>query len=178
MSRSGDPRRPPSRIRIPTVRPGRDRDPAYAPRRLLYTRGRRPSSHKPRRDSMRPTARLFALLLLLAALAAPPRASAQDTANPFADLGLPEIAITATDTAFDGAPSELEAGRYVLSVANSSSSGDDAGVGFVRAPEGMTAAEVIGVMAGLSATPEAADGGATPAEEEGGAGAPSWYHET
>ena len=70
---------------------------------------------------MRPTARLFALLLLLAALAAPLRTSAQDTANPFADLGLPEIAITVTDTAFDGAPSELDAGRYVLSVTNSRS---------------------------------------------------------
>ena len=33
-------------------------------------------------------------------------------------------------------------------------------------------------MAGLSATPEAADGEATPADEEGGAGAPSWYYET
>ena len=127
---------------------------------------------------MRPTARLFAVLLLLAALAAPLRTSAQDTANPFAVLGLPEIAITVTDTAFDGAPSELEAGRYVLSVTNSSSSEDDAGVGFVQAPEGMTAAELIGFMASLSATPEAADGEAAPAEEEGGTGAPSWYYET
>jgi hypothetical protein len=127
---------------------------------------------------MRPTARLFVLLLLLAALAAPLSTSAQDTANPFADLGLPEIAITVTDTAFDGAPSELEAGRYVLSVTNSSSSEEDAGVGFVQAPEGMTAAELIGFMASLSATPEAADGEAAPAEEEGGTGAPSWYYET
>jgi hypothetical protein len=127
---------------------------------------------------MRPTARLVVLLLLLAALAAPLRTSAQDTANPFADLGLPEIAITVTDTAFDGAPSELEAGRYVLSVTNSSSSEEDAGVGFVQAPEGMTAAELIGFMASLSATPEAADGEAAPAEEEGGTGAPSWYYET
>ena len=127
---------------------------------------------------MRPTARLFAVLLLLAALAAPLRTSAQDTANPFADLGLPEIAITVTDTAFDGAPSELEAGRYVLSVTNSRSSEEDAGVGFVQAPEGMTVAELIGFMASLSATPEAADGEAAPAEEEGGRGAPSWYYET
>jgi hypothetical protein len=127
---------------------------------------------------MRPTARLFAVLLLLAALAAPLRTSAQDTANPFAVLGLPEIAITVTDTAFDGAPSELEAGRYVLSVTNSRSSEEDAGVGFVQAPEGMTAAELIGFMASLSATPEAADGEAAPAEEEGGTGAPSWYYET
>jgi len=127
---------------------------------------------------MRPTARLFALLLLLAAVAAPLRTSAQDPASPFADLGLPEIAITVTDTAFDGAPSELEAGRYVLSVTNSSSSEEDAGVGFVQAPEGMTAAELIGFMASLSATPEAADGEAAPAEEEGGTGAPSWYYET
>jgi hypothetical protein len=127
---------------------------------------------------MRPTARLVVLLLLLAALAAPLRTSAQDTANPFADLGLPEIAITVTDTAFDGAPSELEAGRYVLSVTNSSSSEEDAGVGFVQAPEGMTAAELTGFMASLSATPEAADGEAAPAEEEGGTGAPSWYYET
>ena len=127
---------------------------------------------------MRPTARLFAVLLLLAALAAPLRTSAQDTANPFAGLGLPEIAITVTDTAFDGAPSELEAGRYVLSVTNSSSSEEDAGIGFVQAPEGMTAAELIGFMASLSATPEAADGEAAPAEEEGGTGAPSWYYET
>jgi hypothetical protein len=127
---------------------------------------------------MRPTARLFAVLLLLAALAAPLRTSAQDTANPFADLGLPEIAITVTDTAFDGAPSELDAGRYVLSVTNSSSSEEDAGVGFVQAPEGMPAAELIGFMASLSATPEAADGEAAPAEEEGGTGAPSWYYET
>ena len=127
---------------------------------------------------MRPSARLFAVLLLLAALAAPLRTSAQDTANPFAVLGLPEIAITVTDTAFDGAPSELEAGRYVLSVTNSRSSEEDAGVGFVQAPEGMTAAELIGFMASLSATPEAADGEAAPAEEEGGTGAPSWYYET
>lgn len=126
---------------------------------------------------MRPTARLFVLLLLFAALAAPLRATAQDTTNPFADLGLPEITITVTDAAFDGAPSELEAGRYVLSVTNSGSSEDEAGVSLVQAPEGMTAADLIALMGYSSATPEAAGGEAAPGEDEGEGAVPDPYYE-
>ena len=33
-------------------------------------------------------------------------------------MALPEIAVTITETAFEGVPAELAAGRYVLTVTN------------------------------------------------------------
>ena len=43
----------------------------------------------------------------------------------FADtMGLPEIRITETDTAFEGVPAELPAGRYLVTIVNNTSQGD------------------------------------------------------
>ncbi len=42
--------------------------------------------------------------------------------NPFADLGLTQLDITVTDTAFEGLPSELDAGRYVVAFTNAATS--------------------------------------------------------
>jgi hypothetical protein len=58
------------------------------------------------------------LITLLAAAAAGSAAAAQGTpqASGLAELGLPEMAVTVTDTAIEGIPGELPAGRYLLTV--------------------------------------------------------------
>jgi len=135
---------------------------------------------------MRNLARLVAVMVLGAALAASiTSVKAQEGDNPFADLGLPEIAVTITDDAFEGAPSELEAGRYVLAVTNEVEPAEDAfietlGAAFLQAPEGMTAAELVEMLGPAAATPEAAADEASPAAEEGGGdeGPPPFYYET
>jgi hypothetical protein len=89
---------------------------------------------------MRYTRRAFALLavLLLLGTSLSTALARQDAANPFADLGLPEIAVTVTDTAIEGAPADLPAGRYVLAVTSEATSDDPAapisGVGFLQPP--------------------------------------------
>ncbi|MGH2535168.1 MAG: hypothetical protein ACRDJW_23135, partial [Thermomicrobiales bacterium] len=112
----------------------------------------------------------------------PAPATAPDAAaNPFADLGLPEITVTITETAIEGAPAELAAGRYVLAVTNATEDDDSGialGVGFLQPPEGMTGAEFAAMFA--PATPEAAaaNGEASPPADGGDAGPPPWYYET
>lgn len=100
---------------------------------------------------------------------------AQDSPeNPFADLGLPEIVVEITDSAIVGAPTELAAGRYVLTVTNAAE--EDLGVGFLQPPEGMTAADFIAFAA--PATPEGAGAAAeaSPSSEED-TGPPAFYYE-
>jgi hypothetical protein len=101
-------------------------------------------------------------------------AAAQDApGNPFSDLGLPEIAVEITDSAIVGAPSELAAGRYVLTVTNATEE-ESLGVGFLQPPAEMTASEFIEFAA--PATPEDAEqGAASPAAEE--SGPPAFYYE-
>ncbi len=87
--------------------------------------------------------------------------------NPFGYLGLPELAITITEDAFEGVPAELAAGRYVLAVTNTLDeevATETSGFAFLRAPEGTTATEVVELIA------------AAALEEE--AEYPDWYYET
>ena len=75
----------------------------------------------------------------------------------FADLGLPELTVTATDEGFTLSASEVEAGRYLVTVINESSA-PDAIVLFARLTDGRT-------LADLSFADELAAG--TPMPEEG-----------
>ena len=74
----------------------------------------------------------------------------------FADLGLPELTVTATDEGFELSESEVEAGRYLVHFVNETDN-PEIGAGFVRLVEGKT-------LDDLSFADEMASG--TPAPEE------------
>lgn len=101
---------------------------------------------------LRPFAHIAMVTALLCAGIGP--ASAQDStpvapsANPFAGLGLPEIAVTITNDAFEGVPTELTAGRYLLTVTNAleSSEEETSGAALLRLPRNVTAAEFVAVV--------------------------------
>src|SRR4051812_44885230 len=59
--------------------------------------------------------------------------------SPFADLGLPELTITATASGYEGIPESLPAGRYLVTLMAGDDTGDNggAGVSFVQ-PAGMS----------------------------------------
>jgi hypothetical protein len=104
--------------------------------------------------------------------------------NPFAELGLPEIAVTITDTAFEGVPAELAAGRYVLTVTNALEAVEGpmgpaaSGINFLQLTEELTAEAFIAQLAGFGGTPEIADLAASPTSADGGSQAPpSWLYE-
>jgi hypothetical protein len=82
---------------------------------------------------------------------------AADGERLFADLGLPELTVTATDEGFELSASEVEAGRYLVTVINESSA-PDAIVLFARLTDGRT-------LADLSFADELAAG--TPMPDEG-----------
>lgn len=142
-----------------------------------------------------PRLRSFALMVALAALLggglvpvlAQDAAPASARGNPFADLALPEIAVTITETAFEGVPAELAAGRYVLTVTNALEAGAgplgpaSSGVNFLRFTEELTAEAFeafIAQVAAPDATPQAADVAATPAAaDEGALAPPPWLYE-
>lgn len=136
--------------------------------------------------------RWFALLIVLLTLfggSAPVLAQdatpAGDSGAAFADLGLPEIAVTITESAYEGVPAELAAGRYVLTVTNALApeegpfGPESAGAAFLQLPEDMTAEDFIAEAGPPAATPEAADAAASPiGEDEGDMMPPPWYYET
>jgi hypothetical protein len=70
------------------------------------------------------------------------------TANPFADLGLPEIAVTITNQAFEGVPASMPAGRYVLAVTNAyqQSTEETEGAALLRLPDDIGAEAFIAVV--------------------------------
>jgi hypothetical protein len=127
--------------------------------------------------------RLFPVLVLAIALAIPvPYAVAEGTpadgpGNPFADLGLPQIDITMTDTAFEGVPATLTAGRHVVALTNATSiEGEPSGGTFLRLPDGMDADAFLEMVAGPEASPVAemgAEGSPAAAEDE----VPMWFFE-
>jgi hypothetical protein len=107
--------------------------------------------------------RAFALFVVLTLLIGATPALGQE-ASPasagdslFTDLGLPELTVTATDEGFELSASEVEAGRYLVTVINESSA-PDAIVLFARLTDGRT-------LADLSFADELAAG--TPMPEEG-----------
>lgn len=130
--------------------------------------------------------RLLVVVLLGTALLVPASGvAAQATPegsldNPFADLGLTQIDITATDDAFDGVPAELDAGRYVVALTNGLTGEDTTGGAFLQIPEGMTTDEFLEQTAPPEATPagDAAVAEASPAAEGGPDELPPWYYET
>ncbi len=87
-----------------------------------------------------------------------------------AGLGLPELEITVTGSAYEGIPDQLEAGRYLVSLTVGEGAADfGGGVAFAQ-PAGVTAEEFIGAM---SAPPgESAVDAATPAEGDEEMGGP------
>lgn len=110
-------------------------------------------------------ARLFALVGALLVLVVGPSATLAQVATPVAaqdatladSMGLPELAITATDAGFEGVPAETGAGRYVLTFTNNTSV--EAAVAFAELTEGKTPADLA-----LETRPEDAPSGpdATP----------------
>jgi hypothetical protein len=112
------------------------------------------------RPQLRSVVLLIVLLTLLGGVApalgqeATPAAAGDSL---FADLGLPELTVTATDEGFTLSASEVEAGRYLVTVLNESSA-PDAIVLFARLTEGRT-------LADLSFADELAAG--TPMPDEG-----------
>ena len=77
----------------------------------------------------------------------------------FAGLGLPEITLTATDEGLQVEPSEVEAGRYLVTLVNDSAN-PQVSAGFVQLPEGRTVDD-------LSFADEIAGGTAVPSMEMG-----------
>src|SRR5918997_1657231 len=103
---------------------------------------------------------------------------ATPTSAMFADpMGLPELRVRATDTAYEGLPAETPSGRYLLTLEVETAEG--AGLNFLQLPEGMTFDDFMALLAGPpAASPEAMEG--TPGAEAGppegeGAGIPEWY---
>ena len=110
----------------------------------------------------------FPILLIVAALllgASPVKALAQDATPPASDatfsgtLGLPELRITATDSGFEGVPSETAAGRYLVTLTNNSST--DAILEFMQLPAEVT----VDAFRAL-------------ARQQGANQAPDWYYRT
>lgn len=125
---------------------------------------------------------LFPATLLSAVAAQTPSSAA---GSPFADLGLPELKITASADSYDGIPSSLEAGRYLVTVtaADDTAGAGGAGVAFVQ-PAGMTGQEFIDFLGQMSAGPDSgastpmAGDMATPSDQGGPMGAPDFYYQS
>ncbi len=84
------------------------------------------------------------------------RVAAQDDA--FSDLGLPELDVNVTTTAFEGIPEELAAGRYLLTLTAAEDTDFGGGIAFVQ-PDGMSAREFLEALAG---PPDVAGADASP----------------
>lgn len=84
------------------------------------------------------------------------RVAAQDDA--FSDLGLPELDVNFTTTAFEGIPEELAAGRYLLTLTAAEDTDFGGGIAFVQ-PDGMSAREFLEALAG---PPDVAGADASP----------------
>jgi hypothetical protein len=111
---------------------------------------------------------LVAFFVLMPLLFAP--AALAQEATPVATfpatLGLPELRITITDTGFD-APSEVAAGRVLLTVTNTATpTGDSADADFVRLPDGTTIDDVAAFFGPQMATPSSME-----------EAAPDWIYE-
>src|SRR5215207_9929660 len=90
---------------------------------------------------------------------------ATPTSATFADtMGLPELRVQVTDTAYEGLPAETAAGRYLLTLEVSAAEGG--GLNFLKLPEGMSFDDFMALLAGPpAASPEAMTG--TPGAEAG-----------
>lgn len=117
---------------------------------------------------------LIVTLLLSIVGALPAGAQEATPAAGLAEIGLPELAVNVTTTAFEGIPEQLEAGRYLLIVTAAEDVEFGGAIGFVQ-PAGMSAEEFLNAAgpppeAGAMGTPAAMD--ATPTEDGDQVGAP------
>src|SRR5215208_7944973 len=76
-------------------------------------------------------------LTLMGAVGALAQDATPEAESLFADLGLPELTVTATDEGFELSESEVEAGRYLVHFVNETDN-PQIGAGFVRLVEGKT----------------------------------------
>src|SRR5215218_10970646 len=76
----------------------------------------------------------------------------------FADtMGLPELQVQVTDSAFEGLPAETPAGRYLLTL--DVQAADGGSLNFMQLPEGMSVDDFMSMLAGPpAASPEAMTG--------------------
>ena len=122
-------------------------------------------------------ATVMAVALLCTGLVGVAAQEATPAAATFADtMGLPELRVRATDTAYEGLPAETPAGRYLLTLEVETAEG--AGLNFLQLPEGMTFDDFMALLAGPpAASPEAMEGtpGAEAGPPEGEDRAPEWY---
>jgi hypothetical protein len=121
---------------------------------------------------------LVSIALLMSGLGGVAAQDATPTSATFADtMGLPELRVQITDTAYEGLPAETAAGRYLLTLEVSAAEGG--GLNFMQLPEGMSFDDFMALLAGPPASPEAMAG--TPGAEAGppeGDGTPDWYFQT
>jgi hypothetical protein len=121
---------------------------------------------------------LVSIALSIAGIGGVAAQDATPTAATFADtMGLPELRVQITETAYEGLPAETAAGRYLLTL--EVSGGEGGGLSFMRLPDGMTFDDFMALLAGPPASPEAMAG--TPGAEAGppeGDGTPDWYFQT
>jgi hypothetical protein len=124
---------------------------------------------------------LVSIALLMPGLGGVAAQDATPTAATFADtMGLPELRVQVTDTAYEGLPTETAAGRYLLTLEVSAAEG---GLNFLQLPEGMSFDDFMTLLSGSPAgSPEAMSGTpgaeAAPAEGEGEDRPPEWYFQT
>jgi hypothetical protein len=117
---------------------------------------------------------LVSITLSIAGFGGVAAQDATPTSATFADtMGLPELRVQVTESAYEGLPAETAAGRYLLTLEVSAAEG--AGLNFLQLPEGMTFDDFMAVLTGQpAASPEAMEG--TPGAEAGPPeGAPDWY---
>ena len=119
---------------------------------------------------------LMSITLSITGLRGVAAQDATPTSATFADtMGLPELQVQITETAFEGLPTETAADRYLLTLEVSAAEGG--GLNFLRLPEGMSSDDFMAELAGPpAASPAAMEG--TPGAEAGppeGGGAPEWY---
>src|SRR5918994_2202701 len=122
---------------------------------------------------------LVSIALLISGIGGVAAQDATPTAATFADtMGLPELRVQITETAYEGLPAETPAGRYLLTLEVEAAEGG--GLNFLQLPEGMSFDDFMAVLAGPpAASPEAMTGtpgaGASPGEGGSEDRPPDWY---
>src|SRR5829696_9261743 len=108
-------------------------------------------------------ASVMAVVLVCMGMAGVAAQEATPTSAMFADtMGLPELRVRATDTAYEGLPAETAAGRYLLTLEVSAAEGG--GLNFLQLPQGMSFDDFMALLVGPpTASPEAMSG--TPGAE-------------
>jgi hypothetical protein len=74
--------------------------------------------------------------------------------SPFADLGLPELTVTVTDTAYEISPAEIPAGWTLMTLVNEQSAGD-IGADVFKLPTGQSAEDFFSSIAEVTGAPPA-----------------------